>query len=215
MLKLYYANIQLIQEPEVFDKYLKKMNIHRRNKVLRCKNDTDKMRSLLAGVLLREALEQEGLCYDNLVFTQNAHGKPLLEGCEDVFFSISHSGDYIICGIADAEIGVDIENTMRLVLHNPESRLCSIAKKSFSMEEYAFFEQSDDKAACFLKFWTQKESYSKAEGKGLGMDFSQISVLEKDKSGCFWSDWLKEGYYVSIYLEKDSMEAPILVEWKP
>ena len=214
MVKLYYANTNLVQEPEIFENYLSKVNTQRREKVLRCKQESDRRRSLLAGVLLRYALEQEGLCYHQLLFTQNAYGKPVLADEEKIFFSISHSGDYVICGIADKEIGVDIEHSRRMVLQSKPDRRDCIAKKSFSREEYQLYENAVDRNSCFLQLWTRKESYSKAMGRGLGMDFSKINVLGNSKKGQFWSDWLLEDYYVSVYLDADNMEAPKLLEWK-
>ena len=50
-----------------------------------------------------------------------------------------------------------------------------------------------------LYYWTRKESYSKALGKGLAMNFAKIDTQEMDDY--FWSDWLKEGYFCSLYVE--------------
>ena len=72
-------------------------------------------------------------------------------------------------------------------------------------EEIRFHSCDDEeKVDLLMKFWTRKESYSKAIGKGLAMDFSQIDTEEMDK--LYWSDWLEEGYYCSLYVEDGVFE---------
>ncbi len=43
---------------------------------------------------------------EQLVFTTNAHGKPLVEGA---WFSISHSGGWVGCAVSHRPIGLDLE----------------------------------------------------------------------------------------------------------
>ena len=59
MLKIYYGHIQLVKDQRVFDKWFEKMNSQRKEKILRCQNDVDKQRSLLAGILLNFGLEKD------------------------------------------------------------------------------------------------------------------------------------------------------------
>lgn len=183
MLKVYYGHIQLIKDQQVFDKWLKKMDSNRRDKVLRCKNEVDKQRSLLAGILLQFGLENDRFA-------------------KQVFYSISHSGNYVMCVLADRRVGIDIENKFRSVFSEAkEEQLSKIAKKCLTMGEEIRFETCDEdkKVDLMLHYWTRKESYSKAIGKGLGIDFSTIDTEKMD--ALFWSDWLEEGYYCSLYVE--------------
>ena len=94
MLKLYYGHIRMVKDQRVFDTWFKKMDSKRKEKILNCKQEADKQRSLLAGVLFNYGLENN----------RNA---------EQVFYSISHSGDYVICVLANRRVGVDIENSFR------------------------------------------------------------------------------------------------------
>ena len=183
MLKVYYGHIQLVQDQQVFDKWLKKMDSNRRDKVLRCKNEVDKQRSLLAGILLQYGLENDRFA-------------------KQVFYSISHSGNYVMCVLSDRRVGIDIENKFRSVFSEAkEEQLSKIAKKCLTMGEEIRFETCDEnkKVDLMLHYWTRKESYSKAIGKGLGIDFSTIDTEKKD--ALYWSDWLEEGYYCSLYVE--------------
>ena len=183
MLKVYYGHIQLVKNKQVFDKWLKKMDNNRREKVLRCKNEVDQQRSLLAGILL-----QYGLGNDRFA--------------KQVFYSISHSGNYVMCVLSDRRVGIDIENKFRSVFSEAkEEQLRKIAKKCLTMGEEIRFETCDEdkKVDLMLHYWTRKESYSKAIGMGLGIDFSTIDTEKKD--ALYWSDWLEEGYYCSLYVE--------------
>jgi len=183
MLKIYYGHIQLVKDQRVFDKWFEKMNSQRKEKILRCQNDVDKQRSLLAGILLNFGLEKDRFA-------------------KQVFYSISHSGNYVICVLSNRRVGIDIENKFRSVFsESREEQLDKIAKKCLTMGEEIRFHSCDDeeKVDLLMKFWTRKESYSKAIGKGLAMDFSKIDTEEMDK--LYWSDWLEEGYYCSLYVE--------------
>ncbi|MBQ3559614.1 MAG: 4'-phosphopantetheinyl transferase superfamily protein [Agathobacter sp.] len=183
MLKLYYGHIKLVKEQEQFDKWFEKMDSQRKEKIQRCKNEVDKQRSLLAGVLFHFGLEN------------NRDEK-------QIFYSISHSGNYVICVLADRVVGVDIENKLRSVFSDAKlERLDKIAGKCLTMGESISYLSAEDeeKVEMMLQFWTRKESYSKAIGKGLGIDFSSIDTQKKD--ALYWSGWLEEGYYCSLYVE--------------
>ena len=183
MLKLYYGNIRMVKDPQVFESWFQKMDSQRKEKVLCCKQEEDKQRSLLAGILFH-------------------HGMETACDTEPVFYSISHSGDYAICVFADRKVGVDVENCFRsLFRQEREEQRNRIAKKCFTTEELTIFHSlgGEEKIPYMLDLWTKKESYSKAIGKGLAMDFSLIDTNRLQ--GLYWSDWLMEGYYCSLYVE--------------
>ena len=183
MLKLYYGHIQMVKDPLVFEKWFKKVDSQRKEKILQCKQEEDKQRSLLAGVLFNYGLENN----------RNA---------KQVFYSISHSGDYVICVLADRRVGVDIENRFRsLFSEEKKEQRNKVARKCFTMGESIEYHSRDEeeKIEYMLDLWTKKESYSKAIGKGLGLDFSLIDTQEMD--ALFWSGWLEKGYYCSLYVE--------------
>ncbi len=201
MLKLYVADTGLISDPQVYDRFLSKVNEQRRAKVLRCKNEEDRRCSLLAGVLLRYGLEQEGMDYDALEFSVTQEKKPVLVSHPKIHFSISHSGNRAACLISDRQAGVDLENkNRRLFAAGQKKRLMTVAGRIFTEKEYdAFLNAPEDKRQeFFLKAWTRKEAVSKAAGKGLAMDFSKIDEAEEN----YLSFWLDEAYYISIYVEE-------------
>ena len=212
MLKYYCANIGLLEDEAVFEKWFEKMNMQRKEKILRCKKDADKKRSLMAGILLKYALEKEGLCYETLEFSNTSDGKPVLVSDPEIHFSISHSNEYVGCLIGDSEIGLDIEYKYKsLFAEGKEYRLEHMAKKSLAPTEWERFSEctKQEKERLYLEYWTKKESYSKAIGKGLRMDFSQIDTETNPKE--YWSVWTTDDYCVSIY-KKDGCFEELLIE---
>lgn len=202
MVKLYYADTSLVEDPKVFELLIKQMNTQRRNKILRYKNEQDKNRSLLAGYLLKQALEEEGYSYETLAFSQTKDGKPILVSHPEICFNISHAGRFAVCVLSEKPVGVDIEsNTHSIFQEKQVDKLKKIAKKSMSPEEWDIFSKhkKTEQQDLFLQYWTRKESYSKAIGKGLGLEFNSINT-EKMKHS-YWSDWIEDGYYLSIYRE--------------
>jgi len=200
MLKLYYANIDLIQEESVFCELLEKVNIQRREKVLRCKHEKDKLRSLLAGYLLRTALEREGFVYDELEFLIDTNGKPALKSVPEVFFSLSHAGEYAVCLISDRNVGMDVETkTKPLFKEGKKDKIVAIAEKILSNQEWEQFTNAANEEATelFLQLWTRKECYSKADGKGLKIELNAIET----NTDRFFSKWLDENSCLSIYVE--------------
>ena len=55
----------------------------------------------------------------------------------------------------------------------------------------------EEKDELFLQFWTRKECYSKADGRGLGIGLNQIKT---DWDG-FYSKWLDDETFLSMYVE--------------
>lgn len=213
MVKVYYGNISPVKESEIFQQCLERVDERRRNKISRCKQNGDKYRSLLAGVLLRYGLEQEGIAYETVVFAENSHGKPFLKSPEGIFFSISHSEDYVVCAFSTQNLGVDIEDRQRIC--RKKAMLEKIAKRSFTEDEYIRYENIQnfvEKCEYFLRLWTRKESCSKAVGLGLGMDFSQMDVSSDEAEVQFWSGWLTSDMYLSIYQESEWIEPVVLQE---
>jgi 4'-phosphopantetheinyl transferase len=98
--------------------------------------------------------------------------KPYLPKYPDVFFNVSHSGDYAVLAISDTPIGIDIES---MDLNYPfQETMPSI----FNEDEIQFIHASDHKAKTFFRLWTRKEAFVKALGKGIDDNFSKIPCLD-------------------------------------
>ena len=76
-------------------------------------------------------------------------GKKPRFDCEDVHFNVSHSPGVVMHGISHTPIGVDIEKI-----------------RDFDYKSIRFIEADDIDE--FFEKWTERESYLKFTGKGLG-----------------------------------------------
>ena len=125
----------------------------------------DKRRSLAGLILLRKKIaETYGI--ENYEFTYNENGKPLLPFC---YFSISHSGNYVVCAVSDNPVGVDTEVIREIAFRN-DYRL-------FTLEEIVYVNENEkDHNIRFFEVWTKKEAYIKAKGLKL-VNGSGVNVL--------------------------------------
>ena len=125
----------------------------------------DKRRSLAGLILLRKKIaEVYGI--SEYEFTYNENGKPLLSFC---CFSISHSGNYVVCAVSERPVGVDTEVIRDIPFRN-DYRL-------FTLEEVVYVNESEKEHTLrFFEVWTKKEAYIKAKGLKLA-DGSGINVL--------------------------------------
>jgi len=90
------------------------------------------------------------------------NGKPYLTDYP-LQFNLSHSGDYVFCGVSGQEIGVDIQkiqgdNGLRL------------AKRFFADPERRALEACGDeelRRRMFFRMWVRKEAYGKLTGEGI------------------------------------------------
>jgi len=88
------------------------------------------------------------------------HGKPYLQNSSDIFLNLSHSGDYVLCGIADRQIGVDIQKR-----HDKD--VSGVKEK---------IHNAQDKEEDFFLLFSAKEAFCKCTGEGLQRDLSHIAV---------------------------------------
>ena len=114
-------------------------------------------------------------------------GKPYLENSPH--FSISHSGNLVVCAISQNVIGVDIEK-QRVV--NP-----NLSSKIYSPSEDLSSDTNE-----LLKTWVLKESYVKMTGEGLKRSFNTITIKDftlDDNSAYFhFEKILDNNYFLSV-----------------
>lgn len=135
---------------------------------LKKQNNKFYTRNIAGEFLLRECLLRRGLLSDDrLDIKIQASGKPYL-GNSSIHFSISHSGNILVCAVADREIGVDVQ---KVSSYNP-----SLAARYFSEDEKRFILSSPHKDKAFTTLWCAKESYIKALGSTLSKDLSSTRL---------------------------------------
>ena len=114
-------------------------------------------------------------------FTLNPHGKPQIHPTQSqnqLYFNLSHTDGFTALAISEIEeCGIDIENT---AVRRPSSYL-DIADRFFTEPESARIKQGSTVAQIqrFFDFWTLKEAYIKAVGKGLSLGLDRFQFIIK------------------------------------
>jgi 4'-phosphopantetheinyl transferase len=102
-------------------------------------------------------------------FSTGAWGKPALAGdSPPLHFNLSHSHDLALVAVApDREVGIDIECATAAV------RWDDIARSCCAPSEYG---TATGSAAATLAYWTCKEAFLKAIGRGLSLSPRQVEL---------------------------------------
>lgn len=113
----------------------------------KCK-ETRKDQHEAAYKLLYAAAEFCGYDVSLMKVEKTENGKPYFEGCDGIFFSISHSGEYAACVIGDIPCGIDIEKEREVPFRVSKRYLNGASGKDA------------------LRLWTMRESFGKIDGQG-------------------------------------------------
>ena len=87
---------------------------------------------------------------------RDEHGKPYLQD-NPLYFNVSHSGEYLAIAVSESPVGIDIQGE-KLIKDG-------MFKKVVQPKETLLIGENRQKD--FLRLWALKESFVKAEGKGL------------------------------------------------
>jgi len=199
MVALYLIDTRLLSF-EVATAYL---SPEESQKILSLTRPEVRNRQVFSQGLKRKILaEYLGVKPKNLIFKQNAYGKPSVLNAP-IFFNLSHAGHWILLGISEKqELGVDVECLKTL-------NYLALAKRFFHSLE---FEQIKDQYD-FFKLWTYKEAFVKAIGMGLSFGLENfaldiktgqfLDIDPKYKNFKLQSIDLEEGYFAALCLSQE------------
>ena len=139
--------------------------------------EIDQRRYLVARALLRTVLSRYAPIEPrDWVFAANEYGRPAIAQpigqTARLRFNISHTRRLILLGVtADRQLGVDIEDW-----HARQAPL-AIADHFFALQEVRDLRALPhvEQHRRFFEYWTLKESYIKARGKGLAIPLDRFS----------------------------------------
>ncbi|MBR2788807.1 MAG: 4'-phosphopantetheinyl transferase superfamily protein [Erysipelotrichaceae bacterium] len=168
---LYLSSIRSLDLPADYDRAYALLSDDRKKKLEIYKNSEARKQVIISELLLRKALADRNRDYDNLTYEYGEYGKPYLKNIDDFFFNISHSGDYVLLGASEKDIGVDIE---RIKEFNPK-----VAKRFFTSQEYENImaqKDEEERKRLFFLYWVIKESFIKYSGKGLSQALNSFRI---------------------------------------
>lgn len=109
---------------------------------------------------------------------KEAHGKPYLVNFPDWVFNLSHSaGHWVIAVAKECQLGIDLERYKKRI------NVSGLVHKCFAPEEIEYWEAlaEADQLKEFYRFWTRKEAFVKATGRGIASGLNQC-VFNPDNS---------------------------------
>ncbi len=111
------------------------------------------------------------------VFTQNEYGRPEVAGpvVPEVKFNLTHTDGLVACAVGKAEqIGIDAENLDRRLA---QGELLELAERYFAPSECAALRKlpAEKRRERFFAYWTLKESYIKARGRGISLPLGKFA----------------------------------------
>ncbi|OSX93232.1 4'-phosphopantetheinyl transferase family protein [Bacillus mycoides] len=166
MLELYLANITDFSD-EQYQTFYKTADSAKTQEINAFRKNEDKQRSLLSNHLLIKLLNV--YTQKKIKISKNEYGKKYLTNNE-VFFNISHSGNWVLLGISDHEIGVDIEKIEPLD-YIGLSTFFSEPEQDYLKSLHIEYLKNE-----FYRIWTANESYVKFLGKGLSIQLNSFIV---------------------------------------
>ena len=101
------------------------------------------------------------------------HGKPFLVDYPELAFNLSHTANQMVVAIAkNCELGVDIEQC------KPRLNLAALVDKCFAEEEKNYWQQlpTSQQTLTFYQFWTRKEAFVKATGRGIALGLNRCVI---------------------------------------
>lgn len=186
--------------------------------------DTGKQKNIAghqAGyALLSYALQKEYGMEELPAMEKGQYGKPYFPKYPQIHFNISHCVGMASCVLAEREVGIDVEGRRRISQSLVNKVLTEDERKELLKEGDNNFKE--DFEMRFLRYWTLKESFIKAIGKGLSyplceVEFrlerkeeNQIQVFSNQKDWQFIQTVLKDKYLLSVCFDK---EEPIEKVW--
>ena len=175
-----------MEDERLFNAWLERVPQARSKKAAELRNPKVRSQSLAAGALLTCALKDYAAGMDDLPagadcfmrpetvreirILENEHGRPYLPDFPDIHFSLSHSGDRVMCAVSRSPVGCDVEEA-----EETEADLRRIRYVARCLTESERELALADSSA-FYRIWTLKESFVKLTGQGLLIPLSSFEI---------------------------------------
>jgi len=167
----------------------------KQDSVLRIAHERAKKESILAWLLLRYALSDNGITKMPAIdFSEK--GKPFF-GDNEVYFNLSHSGSKVCVALSfKDEVGVDVQKKADFS--------ANMKKRVFAQNELVLAEDCDDESRYFTKLWAIKESFLKNTGSGIAydlksLDYSEFCMNDRfKKDGLCYTVFEIENHFISV-----------------
>lgn len=225
LIDLWLVHYKAIVDAELLGALQCLLNSEERQRQQRFHFDDDRKRFLLTRATVRTVLSRYApVAPQDWIFSANSFGRPAIANAHpqapDLDFNLSHTSGLIVLGVCRGrKLGVDVEN-IRTRKPSP-----GIAERFFAPEESTALANLAEelRSERFFAYWTLKEAYIKARGRGLSIPldrfrfffpspdrihFSIDADLEDDADR--WRLWqfCHDDYLLAVCTEHRDLEAP-------
>lgn len=161
LIRVQAVNVRFLEDDTAFGTILEQTSPYRRERALRYRFRHDRNLSLGASWALDTLLQGYGLREKEMDYEIGRNGKPRLRHAPELRFNLSHAGDYAVCAMGLAPLGIDVEPVADFDRE--------VAARCLSAAELAHLKQlpASEQKVYFTRLWTLKESLLKASGEGL------------------------------------------------
>lgn len=211
MVTQYAININHIHSSEELNEIKPFLSEEKKEKIDRFYFEKDKIRAIIGEALVRCLLVRKyKLKNADISIGYNANGKPFLLPFDcGIHYNISHAGDWIVCGIGDSNVGIDVEQI--------REKEINFASNVLTKKEYDYWEKlsQEDQRKKFYQMWTIKESFSKYLGIGLSLPFSNVEIkfencgyfkIGEEEKCIGFSQQLDADYYLTVCVNEEKKE---------
>ena len=159
-----------LEDPAAFQEAYAKVAPSRQKKVNNCRFPKDKRLCLGAGLLFVQELQKLGIFDAQIAYADS--GKPYIANHPEVFFNLSHSGQYAACAFYHKEIGIDVQQIVPV--SDPLIQKIAVQEEAATILQLS----QEAKEEAFAKLWTIKESYLKYIGSGLRVSPKRLTYFD-------------------------------------
>lgn len=173
---VWFAFPDAVVRPELLERCRGLLSPDERRRQQRLVRPRARRRFLVAHAFVRDVLSSyAGVAPEEWTFATNEHGKPEIVSPAErppLRFNLSHTEGMVVCAVTlEHDLGVDVEMTRRPV------DASKLAARFFSPQETAALQSlpEPEQTAAFFDYWTLKEAYLKAVGRGLSLPLRSCS----------------------------------------
>lgn len=143
------------------------------NRAERFHKEIDRNRFIVRRAILKFILAAyTQMDVQNIHFDYHSNKKPYLTSHAGLHFNSSHSEDFAVIAISSDMVGIDIESI------SGNFDFTNLLPEIFDHSEILAIQNADNQRRLFYTFWTRKEAFVKALGKGIDDDFKTIPCLD-------------------------------------
>lgn len=164
MVKIFCLEFDSELKKEVFDFLLSVCSEDKKNQILNKRIKKDRERSVLGNALAKYAIKNVfSVPVRNQTFCYSENGKPYLSEYQNIYFSISHSGNLIVCAVSDNPVGIDVQE-----------------KRKYNKMLGAMLNARDSEE--FFSVWTKTEAVIKKMGSRISKENLKKTDISKAKA---------------------------------